>query len=447
MSNPTPSFTPAISDATTTAAPAPNVSDATRTAADANTARPTESAATVTGHKTRRPPRERDGNRAFIQIGRTPLVPEKILKDRGAFCVIDTRFRAAARLLQCLWLRDHNIPTASSDAGDTIDGPAAFGNILSPEAAYAGRNFLSSAIHRLALQEWLMCEEDAAIDDERLFGNALSSMPLVFNIFAPMALDRKLATSVFRELLPGFVRSVERIQFEHSPGRRDERFLADRTAFDLAVQVITPGGEPGTIFIEVKFSESMEGPAARMRDRYNEASKQVRLYDNPDSLILRSAPLDQIWREGMLAQLAVDNGITPRAIFMAIGPKLNRRVQGVFRVYQGELIDPDRQDASRVPFIPLTLESVIEAMATAGATDHAQVLWDRYCDFERVYRLSLQQLTGSASFSPANKPEQQRQVPALPPTRRVHTPTNPQRTRATSSRTRSNTGATKQGAV
>jgi hypothetical protein len=361
--------------------------------------------------------------------------------------VIDTRFRAAARLLQCLWLRDHDIPTASSGAVGSVDGPAAFGNILSPDAAYAGRNFLTSAIHRLALQEWLMCEEDAAIDDERLFGNALSSMPLVFNMFGPMALNLKLATAVFRELLPGFVRSVERIQFEHSPGRRDERFLADRSAFDLAVQVITPSGEPGTIFIEAKFSEGMEGPAARMRDRYNDASKQVRLYDNPDSLILRATPIEQIWREHMLSQLAVDNGVTPRAIFLAIGPKLNRRVQGVFRVYQGELIDPDRQDTDRVPFIPMTLETVIEAIATAGATDHAQVLWDRYCDFDRVYRLSLQQLTGDAGRAPADRPAQHPEVPPLPPTRRALAATQARRARAASSRSRGNTSITKQEAM
>ncbi len=449
MSNSIPSSEPAISDAVAPAALAagPGSSDVTAPTASTTPAAPTKSTSTIAGHQTRRPPRETASKPAFIQIARTPLVPEKILKEHGAFCVIDTRFRAAARLLQCLWLCDHDIPAASSNASNTVDGPAAFGNILSPEAAYAGRTFLSSAIHRLALQEWLMCEEDAAIDDERLFGNALSSMPLAFNVFGPMALDRKLATSIFRELLPGFVRSVERIQFEHSPGRRDERFLADRSAVDLAVHVITPTGEPGTVFIEVKYSESMEGPAARMRDRYNEASKQVRLYDNPDSVILRSPPIEQIWREHMLSQLAVDNGITPRAIFMAIGPKLNRRVQGVFRVYQGELIDADRHDTDRVPFIPLTLETVIEAIADAGATDHAQVLWDRYCNFDRVYRLSLQELTGDATPTPANEPAREPQAPRLPPTRRGLATTSPRRTRAASSRPRGNTAPAKQEAV
>jgi len=84
-----------------------------------------------------------------------------------------------------------------------------------------------------------MREEDAAIDEERLFGNALSSMPLCFNLFAPLALDLNLATAVFRRLLPEFVHTVEQVIFEHSPGRREDRFLAGRTAFDLAVRVTT----------------------------------------------------------------------------------------------------------------------------------------------------------------------------------------------------------------
>ncbi|MFX8585794.1 hypothetical protein ABTM35_20090, partial [Acinetobacter baumannii] len=80
--------------------------------------------------------------------------------------------------------------------------------ILSADAAHAGKNFLSPEVHRLALQEWLLCEEDAAIDPERLFGNALSSMPLAFSLFGPLALNTKLATTVFRNLLPDFVQSV-----------------------------------------------------------------------------------------------------------------------------------------------------------------------------------------------------------------------------------------------
>jgi hypothetical protein len=79
-------------------------------------------------------------------------------------------------------------------------------------------------------------------------------------------------------LLPGFVHQVTGFIFEHSPGRRQDRFLNDGTAFDLAISVITPEGEDGTIFVEVKYSEDMTGPAARLRDRYDEASRAVGLF-------------------------------------------------------------------------------------------------------------------------------------------------------------------------
>lgn len=266
-----------------------------------------------------------------------------------------------------------------------------------------------------------MSEDDAAIDDERLFGNSLSSMPLVFNLFGALALDLELATTVFRRLLPQFVHSVDQIIFEHSPGRRSERYLADRTAWDLAVRVTTTDGESATVFIETKYSESMEGPAARMRDRYNEASRQVRLYRDPDSTVLRSAPIEQLWREHMLAQLAVDNVITSRAVFMMIAPRLNRRVQAACRVYQAELIASDPNEPDRVGFTSLALETVIEAIAAAGASDHAHALWGRYCDFDRVYRLAMQELANEAMASTATQPTtgvQNTGKPALPPARR-----------------------------
>jgi hypothetical protein len=304
--------------------------------------------------------------------------------------------------------------------------------MLSADAARAGKNFLSADIHRLALEECLMCEEDALMAPDRLFGHALSSGPLAFNLFGPLALDLKLATSVFRSLLPGFVHDVQRIIFEHSPGRRSDLpgrdiWLSDRTAADVAVQITALDGEPATIFIEVKLSESM-GPAARMRDRYSEVSRQALLYRDPDSAVLRSDAVEQLWRLHLLSQLAVDNGVTSRAVFLAVAPQLNTRVWGAFRVYQGELIEADQRGADRVPFVPMTLEYIIQTIAAAGDSDLAQALWNRYCDFTEVYRLSMEELAGDKSDAqPVGSGGAIR--PALPPTRRATSSTARRRTR------------------
>lgn len=169
--------------------------------------------------------------------------------------------------------------------------------------------------------------------------------------------------------------------------------LNDGTAYDLALDVTIADGEQGTVYIEVKFSETMDGPAARYRERYDVASREVGLFIDPDSAMLRSLALEQLWREHQLAQLAVDRGITARAMFVAIGPRLNRRVQVAFQCYANELIPEDDIGDDRVRFRAITLETVVDAIREAGAVEHAQALWRRYCDFERVIHLAMAEYT------------------------------------------------------
>src|SRR6187200_1418866 len=91
--------------------------------------------------------------RSYVPIVRAPLVPQTLLKAHGVDCIIDTRFRAAARLLQRLWLKDNNIATGlhvRADAEGQILLPLE--SLLSREAAHAGRNFLSPAIHTFVRQ-------------------------------------------------------------------------------------------------------------------------------------------------------------------------------------------------------------------------------------------------------------------------------------------------------
>jgi len=335
-----------------------------------------------------------------LTLPRIPLVPDEVLKQHNVFCAFDTRFRGAARLLQCLWLKDQGIPSTVSETTNDSSVPR-LASTLRADAAKAGRNFLNLKIHQVVLRELLVREEGASIDEERLFTNSLSSQPMTFNFFGNMAEDLAFATAVFKHLFPAFVHTVDHIIFETSPGRREERFLLDGTAFDVAIYVTTPEGESATIFVETKYSEEMMGPAARLRERYDEASRQVKLYRDPDSPALRSLALEQLWRLQTLAQLTVDQGVTARAVFLAVGPKLNRRVMTAFRAFQNELIDTGHREANRVTFEPMSLETFVDAIRAVGAGALAEALWSRYLNFERVYDLSLAAIGGQPS--PANE--------------------------------------------
>jgi hypothetical protein len=118
----------------------------------------------------------------------------------------------------------------------------------------------------------------------------------------------------------------------------------------------------------------------------------------------------------MLAQLAVNEGVTPRAIFVAIGPRLNRRVQAAFRCYANELIPDEDLAVDRVRFRAITLETVIDAIHQSGAVDLAKKLWARYCDFERVFHLAMAEYT-QPDESNEQTPERGSHVPT--PTPRV----------------------------
>lgn len=340
---------------------------------------------------------------ASSSLPRVPVVSDEIAKKHNVYFALDQRFRRAARLLQCLWLRDRGIPTGHRTRGEGDDAVTMeLHSSLSRDAARAGLNFMSPETHAFVRRELAMCELGAAYDQERLFGNALSSQPMSMNLFAPMALDRSLATAVFKRLLPDFVHEVAGFRFEHSPSRERKpgEWLEDGTAFDLAVKVITPQGEEGTVFIETKYSESLDSNPARIRPRYDEVSRSSGLFIDADSPMLRTLALEQLWRLHMLSQVIVDKGLTSRAVFIAIGPRLNHRVMAAFRSYKSELIADDDRDANRVPFQAFTLETVIDTLGDAGAADLARQLWARYCDFERVFNIALQEFIDAPPAPP-----------------------------------------------
>ena len=101
-------------------------------------------------------------------------------------------------------------------------------------------------------------------------------------------------------------------------------------------------------------------------------------------------------REHMLAQLSQDHGVTPRAIFIGIAPRLNRRADAAFRVYASELLPIADSDTTRVRFRHFTLEALIDAIDVAGGQEIADQLWKRYCDFQRVYDAALAVIAAKA---------------------------------------------------
>jgi hypothetical protein len=308
-----------------------------------------------------------------------PLIPEPILRQHQCHEANDTRFTAAARLLQSLWRQDNEMPIGRhrSPSGEVRE----IGSRLAVTAGRAGANFIDPGIASLVRRELVYREIGACIDVDRLFHNLLSSMPLVFNLFGLLKRDNELATRVMRLVVPNFSGTVTGVLFEHSPGRGNPAFSADYSAFDAFIRYRTKEGMRGFIAIEQKYTETLQETTQPTRPHLDALSEQSGLFNNPHAESLRSNPCQQLWREHLLAASMIQRGIYDEGSFVVIAPRLNWYAQNGIATYARHLKKPD---AHQPAFAGIFLERFIEAIGTSGEPDFAQRLHQRYCDFARI---------------------------------------------------------------
>jgi hypothetical protein len=313
---------------------------------------------------------------------RLPLVDEATLRAHKAFEPNDTRFRACARLLQSMWRERHELAMGAFVAPGGRRKKQ--GNLLNGLAAAAGANFIAAEIHKLVRRELAYREPGAMIDEQRLYGNLLSSMPLAWNFFGVLKLDRALAERFVEAICPELAGRVAHIQFEHSPARGDPNFTDDGTAFDAFISIRREDGTKAFLAFEVKYSETMTEPEARHRERYDTLTHESGLFLDPDDETLRRNPSQQLWREHLLAQAIVQNGLYDEGRFILLAPKLNNNVQRAALTYARALAPVTR---GQVAFINLTLEDAIETLGQTGAPGPAAAIEERYLDFTPVHAL------------------------------------------------------------
>lgn len=318
-----------------------------------------------------------------------PIIPQVILRRHHVDGPHDTRFRAAARLLQSLW-RDNQ----ALDAGvhrTRRGGRRKLGSRLTPDAAAAGRAFLHPSIAAVARYELAYRESGALIAEERLMTNLLSSSGLVFNLFAPLRLDRQRAAAILRSLLPkADIAKVLHVAFEHSPGRNEAAFTRDKTAFDVAVVYQRSDGGKGLVAVEVKYADDMGDLPPGDLGHYDNLAQAAGLFRAPPARLLQSSALSQLAREHLLAQASVMNGVYDEAHFLLIAPRLNHQVTRAAGLYAANLASPL---PGATPFSFIELEQVIDAYRRGGDADYAAALEDRYARWDQIDALVREALT------------------------------------------------------
>lgn len=174
-----------------------------------------------------------------------------------------TLFRRRARLHQSLWRSERGYSMGGQLQKSGERRP--IGSRLELEdGREQGLNFLSELARQAVTARLSSPQPHEMINEERLWSDLLSSMPMCYNLFGHLWNDPGLATRVLRSWgleLPG---EVEEVIFEWSPGRLDSGYINNRSAFDVAFLLRLPDGERGALGVETKYHEV---PVARRHPR------------------------------------------------------------------------------------------------------------------------------------------------------------------------------------
>lgn len=317
-----------------------------------------------------------------------PIIPADIKNTIEAsgqkMCKADNRYQAYYRYLQTLWRESHNIPVKKSNMQSDND---VYGNYTSDREA----NFMTDGIRALVNRELAPENKgDRLIEETRLRTNLLSSQPLCFNLFGELKLNPEKALQFFNILYDNYFKSIDNIEFEYHPARRDPRLTGDRSAFDVFVEYTSVANKKGFIGIEVKYSETLKEGAKTVkdildkqfcdeprtrRDRYRELSEGF--FAEESFKTLEQLPAFQIWRDHLLAvsMCKAFHKQYDEGVFLFLSPYSNQNCRDGVTNYSNLLLKPEGVDSH---FCHAWLEEYIETLDMVFDADWTKDMKTRY---------------------------------------------------------------------
>lgn len=269
-----------------------------------------------------------------------------------------TLFKKQARLQQARWRESHGLPIGSQPMGPKPgQSSRPVGSRINLDyAKQREANFLNDDIRKTVKFRMSFRENHQLINEDRLYCDLLSSMPMCFNLFGSLQKDNDAATRTVRELwadVPGEVRAV---RFEWSPGRMDKDYLKNKSAFDVAFELELSNSHSGVIGVETKYHEHCK-PEKRPKDEvlehYQTISKRSNVF-KPDSISkIVGTNLQQIWLDHLLALSMLQNatGKWKWAKFVLVYPSRNPSYAKAVSRYRDLLSDPSTFSATTIETI------------------------------------------------------------------------------------------------
>lgn len=282
-------------------------------------------------------------------------------------------FQRKARILQSIWRTEQGYEMGST--GDRLLGS----RLPMPWAEITLANFLTPVIREVVEKEITANREckTKLYEEERLFSNLLSSQPLCFNLFGELSKNLQLASELFKIISNGRLISVNSIEFEYSPGRLNPKYTNDKSAFDVFVKGVSLAGTKAFVGIEVKYHEMLNDDLAEHRERYDDLASSMECFLPECRERLKKKPLQQIWRDHLMAGAILQNDDYEDGFFAFLYPAENEYCQNAVKTYEACLSKTET-------FVCWTLEHIYKTLSFISDEEWVQLFYNRYLAFEKT---------------------------------------------------------------
>lgn len=223
--------------------------------------------------------------------------------DRVARDATTTDWKRRARWRQAQWRVARGLPIGSHPHGGGANASVVGSRIELALAKQSGANFISPGALAAVRARLAAPEPFQMINEDRLWADLLSSMPMCFNLFGELAVDSITAQQAVNVWWPDAPRGAVQVRFEHSPGRRDPTFLGNQSAFDVAFEIDTGDGTRAIVGVETKYHEhaAKEGPPKPAAlERYVEVTERSGAFTASWRDRIIGTDLQQIWLDHLL---------------------------------------------------------------------------------------------------------------------------------------------------
>jgi hypothetical protein len=285
-----------------------------------------------------------------------------------------TAFKRRARLHQSLWREARGLEIGSQPMCPQPGQPARpLGSRIALHVARQSEaNFLYEEARRAARDRLASLQPHQTLDEDRLYCDLLSSMPMCFNLLGVLQADMAMADRAVHAWWPDVPGKVCAVRFEWSPGRRlPGQYLENRSAFDVAFELDLGNARRGILGVETKYHEHCKQervPGSDRLERYREVTARSGVMSPESMATIPGTDLQQIWLDHLLAlsMLQHASGTWAWAGFVLVHPARNPSFARAAGRYMGALTDRSSMRVSTVESL-LAVDVLPTAVASAFA--------------------------------------------------------------------------------